>query len=814
MDRRITDFLTIAIGAMIIILATGCNATKHVPEGKYLLRSNTIKLKTDVPLTQKGELRDNMERLASQKPNKYVLGIFPYKVYLYNTRYKKYQEDPTNFQLKSKTVEAPVIYDSTQKRRSALNMRSYMFNKGFFYAKVTDTTIYRGRKAHVTYTVETGGNYLINKVLFDIDDNTALDIITKAYTNTQLKTGTDFSYDLLELEKSRITNLMRDYGYYYFTNDNISFELDTMNKQYFKDIENPFESAINFIALQKNAKKPTLDIKLIVRADDSARQAYRRFGISRIRVFPDFKTNRDFRDTVNMLIKESQGVTFKYHNYYVRENVVRKQLFIEPGHYYSQSEYDQTLSKLNELGIFQSVRISYREDSTREGDWLSSSVILTPNDKLDYGTSWELSNATTYDAGTNLTLSFRNRNLWRGANLLSMSVTGGIESLYDSVGNGFFDHFKLLTKSIGFNASIDFPKFLFPIRQNKVSVNNAPRTVIGFGINLLDRVNFFTLINTNTSLQYRWKETKTKTWEISPAFVNIIRLPSISPQFQARLDSNEFLRNSYKPTFIEGENIAFTFSDRERKNGKNYNYIRISAEEAGGLMKGLNQLIPRFDSSYSQYMKYDLDAQRFFHRRHSLVGLRFQAGVGIPYDQSTTLPYIKQYFVGGAYSIRGYRIRTLGPGSYYDPTPVSASNIVDRIGDIKLEMTAEYRFDIVKLFSGAIQMNGALFADAGNIWLAQKAEKYPNGEFKFSRLGQDVAISTGTGIRFDIAGFFLVRLDAAFPIKKPAYFDNIAQPADYKFYGKSGWVINQVDPLYNEWWKREVVLNFAIGYPF
>jgi len=812
--RRIVN-LPVYLWAFVGLTLFSCNVTKNVPDGKYLLKSNTLHFKVDLPLTKKGELKSNIEKIIVQKPNSTFLGI-PVKLIRYNTGYKKFSEDPQNYQIKNKTVEPPVIYDSTLKKRTALNIRSFLFNKGFFYATVTDTTILKNKRAYTTYNVDAGTNYLINKVTIDVDDKIAEKLVNESMDLTILAEGADFSYDLCEQEKSRITNLLRDYGFYNFTSDNVSFVLDTVNKQYFRDIENPFESAINFVAFQKNNKKPTLDINVVIRDNDG--NAYKRYGIRRVRVMPDFQTGKDFRDP-KMIQTTVDSVQFRYHNRYVHENVILQHMVVKPGRYYSQTEYDQTLSHMNDLGVFSSVRMSYRPDTTIDpyyGYWLNANLLMSPADKYNYNTSWELSNGTTYTAGTNLTLSLRNNNFGKGANLLTMSVTGGLESYFDSSDAPFFQHFKLLTKTVGANISLDLPKFLFPISHNKVSSANLPRTIVSVGANLLDRINYFRLLNVSTSFMYKWRETQTKTWEISPIFVNNITVSHITPTFQKRLDSNSFLRNTYSSTLIEGENIAFTYSDKEKKHSLNYNYLRAGVEEAGGLLKSIGSVLPL--ENVAQYLKFDLDAQHFFTYAHSTIATRFLVGVGIPYGKETsTLPYIKQYFVGGAYSLRGFRIRTLGPGSSYIPPSTIGTSVIDRTGDIKIEATTEYRFDIVKLFSGAIKMNGAAFADAGNIWLAEPSAGFPNGNFNFGYLGRDLAVDAGIGIRLDLSGFFIFRIDAAFPVKKPGGYFNSEEEATqngYNFYGKGGWVLDKIDPASNDWRKKELVINFAIGYPF
>ncbi len=784
---------------ILFIASVGCNSTRHLKEGEYLLRSNTVKLKTDRSITRKGELKDNIEGLIEQKPNTYFLGFIPYKLWLYNNRYEKYEKDTNNFQLKSKTVEAPVIYDSASKEKTAINIKGYLFQQGYFYSDVTDTTVLKRKRAFVTYKVTTNTNFLINEVSTDVPDSAIASILRENFSETKLKKNNDFSYPLLQEEQSRITNLLRDYGYYKFNNDNVSFVLDTLEDHYARNIENPFETTLNILAFQKRQKKPTLNIRIVLRADEEPK-AFQKYGISRVRVFPDFVGRDDIRDST-MVEKKLDSITFRYHNYYVNERVLQRHIFLEPNKYYSQFNYDQTISKLNELGIFQTSRIILTEDTTRNdgANWLSCTIILTPGKKLDFNTNLEGSTGNTYAAGSAATVSFRNRNVGRGANLLTMTLSGGIELRYDSSGNRFIDRFKLLTRSAGFNTSLDMPKFLVPFGIKNFSKRTTPRTVIGAGVNLLDRVLYFNLINTSASITYKWKETSTKSWEVSPMFINDIRLPYISDTFKKRLAENSFLRNTYKQTFIEGENVAFIFSNKDKKFGRNYSYLRLALEEAGGLMTGLTSLFGSNSTNYAQYVKFDFDVEHFFTLPASMFAFRFYGGIGMPYGQSSVLPYIKQYFVGGAYSIRGWRIRQLGPGSYTDSS--RAINLIDRTGDIKLEWNGEYRFDVIQLFAGALKLKGALFADAGNIWLANKSSSYPGGEFAFNKLWRDIAISTGTGARLDIGGFFVVRFDVAFPVKNPSYPYN------------GGWVANQFFGYRNSA-RDNLVYNFAINYPF
>jgi len=792
----------LAFFSFLLVLVSSCDTTRHLREGQYLLRSNDLNLKTDKGVTRRGELKDNLERLIVQKPNTYLIaGYLPYKVWLYNLRYKKYERDTGNYQLQSKTVEKPVVYDSSLVTRSVHNLRSYLFNQGYFYPTITDTTIFKGKKAYVEYNVTTGVNFLINNVTLDVDDSAIYTIVQRSMDQSTLRSGDEFSMSLLEQERSRIANVLRNHGYYKFTQENIvDFTLDTFNKALLRDVENPFESAINFIALQKNQKKPTLDINVVIRAEN--RDAYKRYAINRVSIYPDFVSRDDANDST-LRTSVVNGVRFRYHDYYIRENVILKHVYLEHGKLYSQSDYDATINKLNQLGVFQTIRVILIDDTTvAENNGvgaINAIILMNPAKKYDFTANMELSTSDVYILGARPTISFRDLNLARGANLLTTSVSGGLEMTYNSdKGGNFFQNFSILTRTFGLNASIDFPKFIVPFRPN-FSKKNLPRTIMGVGTNLLDRVNYFTLTNTSANLTYNWKETSTKSWELSPVFVNVIRLPYVSDSFQRRLDSSAFLSNSYRETFIEGENLSFTFSNQFDNKGRSYTYARLGLEEAGGIM-GLLDNINVVNINYSQYVKFDFDVRRYINRRRSQLAVRFYGGVGIPYGQSPTLPYVKQYFVGGAYSIRGWRIRTLGPGSYYDPADDISTGFIDRTGDIKLEMNGEYRFDVVQLFSGTIKLKGAVFADAGNIWLAKPSIDYPQGEFAFNKLGNDIALSAGAGARLDLAGFFIFRIDGAVPIKVPYNTT----------YNYGGWT----NPFRKSWKLSDVVLNFAIGYPF
>ena len=797
-NRRNTFYLLLAV---VLFLSIGCNSTKHLSDKELLLRKTRVTIKSEKKVYNKGEIKDNLTRYILQKPNSYFL--FPgttVKLSLYNRHYNRLHSLMDDSLPKS--VERPIIYDSAKTSRSVQNMKQYLYYLGYFYAKVKDTCIISHKKAYVTYAIDLGLNYRIDNVKYNVDDSSIARIVMANSDGTALMKGKEFSYSMIDEERSRLTSIIRNNGYYKFTQDNINYitGLDTVDKTIFKDIESPFENAVNFISTPKVRRDHKINITGTIQlADDN--DAYNKYTIGSVHVFPDYTSIADLKDS-SLIKKTIDSVEFRYHKDYVHAGVLYDHIYLNPGNSYSQQDDDKTKSKLNELGIFQYIKVEYHERPDNK-NLLDCNIFLSRAKKLDLTTHYEISSGSTYSLGNSVGINYRAKNFAKGANLLTIGVNGGVELGYNS-GGAFIQNFSILTKYYGVNANIDFPKFIAPIPSLWFGSSNLPHTIIGGGENVIDRVNYFTLVNTSANFSYNWRETSTNTWSFSPVFVNIIQVPKKSESFQQVLDSNAYLRNSYKENFIEGENVSFTFDNILKKHGVNYSYLKLSLEEAGGLLGLINQLGTDLNSvykiQYAQYTKFDFDGRHYITFPKSVLAFRFYGGIGIPYGQSDALPYIKQYFAGGPYSLRGWRIRTLGPGSSYDA--VSNANQIDRTGDIKLEMNAEYRFPITPLFAGAVKMNGAIFADAGNIWLAKKDPDYPGGEFQFNTFGQDIAVDMGVGTRFDIASFLTLRIDVAVPVKKPYVFTN------------GGWVFNDIDPQSGSWRANNIIFNVSIGYPF
>lgn len=805
--QRLPGFFYFFLILLGIGILSGCSTTKHLKEGEILLRKVNVKLATDKTLSDKGALNDQLNSLIAQQPNTYFLGRLPIKAWLYNMRYKKYQTDTNNFQIKNKVVEKPVVLDTFLMVKSQKSMVDFLHNSGYFYAEVNDTIKIKGKKASITYKVNTGTDYLIDEVSFDIQDSAMSLLIKKIKEGTLFTKGKGYSNTLAGTERSRLVNVIKNYGYYRFGSENIDFELDTLDKTYFRNLENPFESAVNFITLNRTKKKPTLNVKIIIHPGQDS-LAFEKYTFGNVVIIPDYRDSSDLKDP-SLTEKNVDGLVFRYRDPYVNTNILNQKIYIRPGKLYAQSDYNQTLRQLNDLGVFQYVRLfifANRRDSINHT--LNCYIFMNKSDRYNFGTNVEVSGGDFYTIGTAANVSVTDKNFLKGANELTTTVSYGLElSQNKNKDVPYFKQFFLYSQNLGVNFRLTFPKFILPIDQKKFSQNSLPRTVLNFGVNSLNRPEYFNLLNVSASYGYVWKETATKQWTVNPIFVNTLHLRNISPSFQARLDSIPAIRNSYQETFIEGESVEFILNTEGRKRNQ-YAYLKLGGEEAGALVSAIKGVADLAHSSLgftsSKYVRLDFDVRQYLLRPSSMLAFRFYGGIGIPYGGSTVLPYIKQYFVGGAYSIRGWRPRVLGPGSYYDSVSQnSADNLfIDQSGDIKLEFNAEYRFAMIKLFSGGVSLNGALFTDAGNIWLAKKDITLPGANFAFNSLYQDIAMSSGAGVRLDLGGFLVFRIDWAFPIKKPYVLDNY------------GWVIKDINFGDPDWRKQNMNLNIAIGYPF
>ena len=792
---------SLVYGLLIVgcLQLVSCKYTKHLSQNQTLLNENRVDLQTQKPLKYKGETEGVLLSLAQPVTNTHLfdLRFLPkYKLWRYNHHFDLYERDSLNAKILKHKVERPALLDTFQILKSQSFMRQYMENLGYFYATVDYQFEKKGpQRTDVVYRVNAGKNYAIRKVNYVSTVPSLQQVLSDNVKGSVLIPGTAYTAIQCGVERDRLYKVIRNMGYYDFKSDNIIFTIDTTDKDRIKGLlEDPFQQALTY---KPETENHLIDVSLhIVKSrDTSYAQLY---AINQVHV--NIVTPDDEREgNTGLMDTELDNVYFSYRTLPVNRKVITRNLFIHAGDTYNTSDFEITVNRLNQLGVFQFVNIQYNKVEGKPG-LLNCEITLNTSPKLDLVGVTDVSTSDEdYLLGTGVGLTFHNRNLFHGANNFSIRTSYSTEFRNDAFLTGSRTFYQS-GNNVNLSGNITFPKFIVPINQNVFSKKNMPYTLLGASYSFIRRINNYTIINITGNFGYSWQETQKKNWRVNPIFLTVTQVPPkyLGSDFQKKLETNSFLRNTFTNNVIQGENIVFEYRSKPLHTLSSFQTLKLGVEEAGTLLHGLNTLYTGFTKDTIQaiasYVKAEADFRHYYNRRKSQWVNRFMIGAGVPLRDSRTLPYIKQFSGGGPFSNRGWRSRSLGPGRVVDSTYQSGFVILDQTGDYKLEANSEYRFNLLKLFSGAINLKGAAFVDAGNIWLANKNSNIKGGEFDTRYLWQDIAISSGVGLRLDFS-FFVFRVDVGYPIKQP------------QISAHDGWVINQMKFGSGLW-------NLALGYPF
>ncbi|MDQ0105999.1 outer membrane protein assembly factor BamA [Chitinophaga terrae (ex Kim and Jung 2007)] len=791
--------------AVVFVLA-GCSNTKYLQQGQTLYTSSKVEVEGEILNSEKQDLRSALssKSLMTQQPNTKLLTT-RIKVWLYNQKYNEKKSNWFwNLVLAKRNLEEPVIYDSTKTKESLDRMSSYLHNQGFFHATVDYKEKTRRRKTNVVYHVNTGRNFVVDKISYDIPDTAIKNIVLANEHLSQIRKGMIYKSATLGSERERLTRLIRDAGYYKFNRDAIEFTLDTLNKSLFRNTLNPFEGFVNIFNENKGREKLTMDILIHVKNPEDSATRWQLYHIGKIYAYPDFSLNANPSDTT---LKEDvrKYITIRYHQEILRPRILSRSILLRPGEPYSLQQYNNTINKLYDLGVWQFVTLNYKEPKDTVNT-LDAYLQLTPRRKQELGVTFEVSNSSDYTLGSGVTLNFRHINLRRTATQFGLTLNTGLELVRQKSG------WDLQAKQFGGEMSLTWPRFAMPFNLKHTARSNV-KTRLTLGANYLSRIDKFDITSINASFGYDWNETAYKRWIVRPITLNYVGV-SLNPGFRDTVvNDNPYLKRSFEPALIGGESVSFIFNNQDILHPRHYTYFRANLEESGLWLSGINSIMNRISKretnletltnvNISNFVKLELDYRHFWKLGiHSVLATRAYAGVGIPYSYSTVLPYVRQFTAGGPNSIRAWRLRTLGPGSYKDSSK-TAQTFPDQTGDMKLEGNIEYRFDLLRMFGGTVNLKGATFLDIGNIWMIRKDSTRPGSEFRFGSLYHDLAMGTGAGLRLDFS-FFLVRLDWGIPLKVPYFQGN-----------KNGWYISEWDLKDSRWRRENIIWNIAIGYPF
>lgn len=769
-----------------LLLLGSCNVTKKIPEGSYLLVNNKIEINT------KKISKDDLSGYFQQEPNKTFLGIFRPGISIYNwgtkgkdSKFKKW--------LRTKVGNAPVILDTNMTTIGLKQMGLYLNNIGYFNSTLSDTVVYKKKKATVVYRIHVTTPYKVQHLNWSITDSTLASFVFLDTSKCLIKRNTNYNAYTIDEERTRITKALINHGFYRFTSNYVLFQVDSsLNSRKMNitvEILNPVVPSLEDFGMMRETSHP-------------------RYKINRIYVFPQFDYQMKDTAVYDTVVKTyytpykgRKSITYYFlyrDKVKLRQQTIAQNIMLEPDSWYNLKDIDQTYTSLSGLQNFKLINIDFKDadhDLDVEDGWpfqLDSQIKLARSSGQSI--SWSTDGTNSAGAlGVAGNVGYMNRNIFRGAQIFQLTLSASTQMQAGGGQGGLFN-----TIEFGANASITFPQFLIPIRQEKLPKSFKPKTKLTIGYNFQQKrdPDYIRHI-VNTSFGYTWIQNPTLSHTLNPAEILLVKVFP-SPEFTAKLDSLQDIRfkNQYTDHLIAGLKYTLTFSNQTVSKHSNFFYIRSNFETSGNLLYGINSLFnsPKnangeftlFNIQYSQFVRPDLDFRFYnqFGKGYSLV-YRFYGGIGISYGNSSVLPFEKAFLAGGANDMRGWRMGDLGPGSFHNDT---VSQNFGQLGDMQLQLQVEYRFPIYSFFKGAV------FSDLGNVWLLKPSPDLPGGTFYFNSFGWQLGMDMGIGLRFDF-DFFIFRLDPAIPIRVPSVES------------KNKWYFSKLQ-------FKDIIWNFGIGYPF
>jgi len=585
--------------------------------------------------------------------------------------------------------------------------------------------------------------------------------------------------------------LLRNKGFYKFSKDYIHYRVDSALNNHKVDVFIDFLPRRNGSKTKEADKKPHKRYKIdeiIVNPDEtllSSRDSQSDTSII------DYKRSKNGRDSLRLQFVHDKPMRVKTKTY-------ARRISLKNDGFYNFQKVQKTYNGLASLDITQFIRMDFSEDEAKsQGDtlgYLDCRIRINRSDIHSVSVESEGTN-TAGRPGVAARLVYQNKNLFRGGEVFDLSLSGALEAQSNTTlaSNDGFLFFNTIEG--GADANLQLPKFLLPVKPEFFSRNYHPVTTIRGGYNYQERTDYRRYL-ANIALGYRWRQSQTKRHTLSPIDINTIKIFT-APGFQERLSQlDKKYQEQYTDHLIASMKYSFIWNTQQVGKNEDFFYLRSNLETSGLFLNFLNKqtglgsqgqdFSTLLNIRYAQFLRAEFDF-RYYHymNKNNTLVFHSMTGIGLPYGNSDALPFEKGFYAGGANGLRGWELRSLGPGGYNDPEVVQ----YDRIGDILMEFSMEYRFPIYSY------LNGALFADAGNIWLLNKSNSYPRGHFAFNNFMSQMAVDAGFGMRIDLQ-FFIVRIDAALPLRIPE-----REPG-------SRW------KSFFDMSVGDLVWNFGIGYPF
>lgn len=751
-----------------LFFTIGCSNTKYLAEGDLLYTGSSVKVKDSVlKKKERKALEKEGEDLLVPKPNKKILGLRP-KLWIYNLAGQPKKAKGIRYWLRTKVGEAPVLFSKVDLDYNVAVLRNYTENKGFFKTRVSADSTAKNKRVTAEYTIWPKRQYKIKSVKFPEDSTDLGKEIAKTSRRTLLKEGNPYDLEIIKAERERIDARLKEKGYYYFNPDYILAQVDSTKGDY------------------------EVNIRLKIK-DETPDKAIIAYKINKIIVYPNFSILKDSVTHKNEDVVQYKDFTIIDSAHTFKPRVFDRALYFKKGDLYNRKNHNLSLNRFVNLGTFNFVKNEFKvSDSLKNTLDAYYYLTLLPKKFIRFEVLGK-TNSAGY-TGSEINVNWNNRNLFRGAELLTISVFGGADFQLSGENKGQ-NIFKL-----GGETSLTWPRFITPFKIEGSS-EFVPKTKATLRYEYQNRIQLYALNSFKTSFGYIWKDNIRKEHQLNVVDITYVSPNNVSAEYQKDIDADPALGKVIEKQLIFGPTYSFTFTNTMQKRKKNTFYFNGEVDLVGniaGLATGANikkgDTIKIFDVPFSQYVKVKADFRHYLKLgKESELASRIIVGAGFAYGNSTTLPTTKQFVVGGTNSIRAFRARSLGPGSYQAPL-ISNSYLPEQSADLKLEFNTEYRAKIYGL------MKGALFVDAGNIWLLNADPNKSEAEISKDFMKQ-IAVGAGAGLRFDFS-FLILRTDLAFPLRKP-----------YLPQGQR-WVLDDIDFGSGSWRKENLILNIAIGYPF
>ncbi len=775
----------IGILTFTAMLLASCTGTKYLKEGEAFYNGAVIKFETPQGrVGRKRILESELQTFINPKPNAKLLGSRPgvWLYYIAGTPKKK-KGGFRNF-LKYKLGDTPVLMSETTPDRTAKTLQGQLQNEGYFRSTVKSKVVTKGKNSKVIYDVILYRPYRLRSIEYPkVKDSVYAAIIESLKNESLLDTGRRYDLGRMQAEQVRIEEEVENYGFYYFDDKYLVFEADsTVGK-----------------------RKVDLTLKLEDNIPDRAKRIYR---LNKINVYPDYILSMD------STVQAPADTTLVNNYYYIdkkhffRPEIITDVINLKKGKIYSREAHDFTLIHLMGLGAFKFVNIKFLESARTDSAMLDADIYLTPLKKKSLRAEVQAVSKSNNFVGPGVAFTLTNRNFLRGSELFQLKLNTSYEVQINRQTSGALNSFEM-----GIESSLTVPRFISPIHIDYNSRRYLPKTQFKLGYNFQNRVGYFRINSFNAGYGYNWRESISKSHELFPIDITFLKTDKRSQIFEDLLKENPVLESSFDDQFIIGTRYSYTINTQlsenitqryeERKYRKHNFYFNGNIDVAGNLLHTIQHAIEKnerednyeiFHLPYSQYVRGDVDVRYYWAMdEHNKLATRLIVGTGYAFGNSNTMPYIKQFAIGGSNSIRAFPARSIGPGAYdVLANPSDTLRFIDQRGDMKLEGNVEYRFDIIK------SLKGAMFVDAGNIWLLRDDDNQrPEGVFDKDTFLKQLAVGTGAGLRFDFS-FFVLRFDVAFPLRRPA----------------EGWVTKDIDFGSSSWRGDNIVFNIAIGYPF